>query len=499
MHLLPGSLQLSASITQFPTPSKSPTLGTMKYLPLALILLVSPLASAGPLEIGDRIELFADDFLIETLDGDIEHKVHQPEPQDVVFSADATWEGNTSGYYSLFRDGDLIRMIYRGWAHEPEKPVRARHREFTCYAESKDGLNFTKPKLGLVEWQGSKENNIILDDDSTHNFFAFKDLNPACPPEALYKGIGGEKKEGGLCVYQSPDAIHWKKITEEAVITDGAFDSQNLAFWDPHAQLYRSYYRIFSKGGTEGGEWKPKGVRAIRTSTSKDYLNWEPGTDVTYTEGTPEQQLYTNAVQPYFRAPHLLIGFPTRYLPDEGERVEPVFMISRDGVQFRRYNEPVVPESAPADRAGNRSNYMTRGMFTLPGKPDEISVYATEAYYGHVPGRVRRFTYRLDGFVSLSATASGGTVLTKPLQGKGKSLTVNCALKKGGELKAELQDAAGTPIPGFGLAESDAFTGDDTAAALSWNGKSDLSAVAGKAIRIRFSLKDGDLYSLQFQ
>ena len=74
--------------------------------------------------------------------------------------------------------------------------------------------------------------------------------------------------------------------------------SQNLAFWDPHAKIYRAYYRIFSKGGTDGGEWKPKGVRAIRTSTSKDFVNWEKGIDLTYAEGTPEQHLYTIAFAP---------------------------------------------------------------------------------------------------------------------------------------------------------------------------------------------------------
>lgn len=62
------------------------------------------------------------------------------------------------------------------------------------------------------------------------------------------------KADGGLCIYQSPDAIHWEKMTEKAVISDGAFDLQNLAFWDSHAKLYRAYYRIFSEGGTDGGD-----------------------------------------------------------------------------------------------------------------------------------------------------------------------------------------------------------------------------------------------------
>lgn len=478
----------------------------MKLRPLSLLCVsafsaISQASTLGadPLKIGDRLELFADDFLMESIKGDLTQKIHQPTPQDVVFSADATWEGNTSGYYSLFRDGDLIRMIYRGWAHQPEKPVRARHRELTCYAESRDGKNFTKPNLGLVEWEGSKDNNIILDDKARHNFFAFRDDNPAAPPEARYKGIGGEKADGGLCIYQSPDAIHWKKMTEKAVISDGAFDSQNLAFWDSHAKLYRAYYRIFSEGGTDGGEWKPKGVRAIRTSTSPDYLHWEPGTDVTYVEGTPEQELYTNAVQPYFRAPHLLIGFPTRYLPKEGERVEPIFMISRDGVQFTRYNDPVVPESAPADRVGNRSNYMTWGMFTLPGAPDEISVYATEAYYGQVPGRVRRFTYRLDGFVSLRAEDQSGEIVTKPLAWSGNSLTLNAAVENGGSLRVELQQEDGKVLPGFTLADCDPFIGDDTAATITWGGRSDLTSLAGKPLRVRFVLSKGDLYSMQFR
>ncbi|MEM7013586.1 MAG: hypothetical protein AAF585_19110, partial [Verrucomicrobiota bacterium] len=124
-------------------------------------------------------------------------------------------------------------------------------------------------------------------------------------------------------------------------------DSQNIAFFDPNIGKYRAYYRIFDEGGTDGGEWKPKGVRAIRTATSDDYLNWEPGVDVTYVEGTPRQHLYTNAIQLYFRAPHIYVCFPTRYLPDQGQRVEPIFMISRDGLEFRRFNDPVIPESAP--------------------------------------------------------------------------------------------------------------------------------------------------------
>lgn len=456
---------------------------------VALTFLVTS-SNAEPIDIGNRLELFADDFLIAKITGDVSQKVQQPTPADVALIADESWEGNTSGYYSIFRDGDQVTMIYRGWAHQPDKIVKELHREFTCYAKSKDGLTFTKPELGLHEWEGSKANNIILDGVATHNFAAFKDTNPDCPPEARYKGIGGQKREGGLFVFQSPDGIVWEKIEEKAVITDGAFDSQNIAFWDDHAKVYRAYYRVFSEGGTDDGEWKPKGVRAIRTSTSKDYVNWEPGTDLTYPEGTPEQHLYTNAVQPYLRAPHILIGFPTRYLPDEGQRVEPVFMLSRDGVEFRRYDTPVVPESAPKDRAGNRSNYMTWGMVELPQEPGKLSVYATEAYYGPVPGRVRRFVYRTDGFVALSAGEKGGAVVTKPLRFGNGELVLNYAARDGGSVIVERLDKNGDTV-----VKSKPLSGDSVDAIVEWEtelGDTDTGT-------FRFRMKNADLFSMKFE
>jgi hypothetical protein len=294
--------------------------------------------------------------------------------------------------------------------------------------------------------------------------------------------------KGGLVYFKSPDGVHWEVAEDEPVITEGAFDSQNLAFWDPHEKQYRAYWRIFTNG-----------VRAIRTATSPDFVNWQPHADLTYPEGTPIQHLYTNAVQKYFRAPHIFVGFPTRFLPDEGQRVEPILMISRDGVRFVRYHEPVVPETAPADRQGNRSNYMTWGMLSLPGRPDEISVYATEAYYGSVPGRVRRFVYRLDGFVSLRAGADGGEVITKPLTFDGASLILNYAASEGGAVQVELQDDNGTPIDGFAAADSAVLNDDSVRATVSWNSSGDVSTLADKPIRIRLVARNADVYSLRFE
>ena len=438
------------------------------------------------LELGSRLELFADDYLIESKSDNLDFYVHQPKPAEMVFTADAPWEGNTSGYYSLFQDGDKFRMIYRGWQHDPNNIRKVMHPEVVCLAESKDGIHWQKPNLGLFEFEGSTDNNIIWNKRGSHNFTAFKDTNPACPADARYKALGSGK--GGLFYFKSPDGIHWQLAKEQPVITKGAFDSQNLAFWDAQEMHYRAYWRIFTDK-----------VRAIRTATSKDFVHWEPHVDLTYVEGTPKQHLYTNAIQKYFRAPHFYVGFPTRYLPDEGQRVEPIFMLSRDGVEFKRYNDPVVPESAPEDRQGNRSNYMAWGMFTLPNQPDEISVYATEAYYGPVPTRVRRFVYRLDGFVSLRTGSAGGELITKPLTFVGSKLVLNYATTSGGSVEVELQNEQGEAIPGFEIFQCQSLTGDQVRGTVTWKKDSNLSKLAGQPIRIRLKAKDVDIYSLQFK
>ena len=469
---------------------------------LSLSGLLAPAALwAEPLALGDRLEWFADEYLVGEMKGDLERHVHQPEPREVVFTADAAWEGNTSGYYTIFQDGDLYRMYYRGWAHDPATKREIRP-EVTCYAESDDGIQWRKPNLGLFEFAGSKENNIIiLSGNGVHNFTPFKDTNPACPPEARYKALGSSEEKGkhGLIAFRSADGIHWEQSGDQPVITEGAFDSQNLTYWDAHRGEYRAYWRIFTSGVTNGKDWKPSGFRAIRTATSKDFRTWEPHHDLQYPEGTPDQHLYTNAIQPYFRAPHLFVGFPTRYLPEEGELVEPVVMVSRDGLNFLRHDTPVIPESAPADRKGNRSNYMTWGLVTLPGKPDEMSVYATEAYLGPAAGRVRRFTYRLDGFVSLRAGSDGGEVLTKPLTFTGDSLTLNYrVLKEGGTVRVELQSDEGSPITGYALDDALPLSRDSVNAKVAWKSGTDLATLVGKPVRVRIVSRDADLFSIRF-
>mgnify|MGYP002623200308 FL=1 len=451
---------------------------------LVLLVLSSVSMAAEPIAIGSRLELFADDFLIDKMTGDVVQRLHEPVPKEVVLVTDKPWEGNTCAYYTIFQDDNLYRMYYRG-SHADEKTRKSLHPEVTCYAESRDGIHWTKPELGIVECDGSRANNIILKDLGTHNFVAFRDENPHCSPEARYKGIAsGNRTRRGLFVFQSPDGIHWSLIKDEPVITKGAFDSQNLAFWDPFTKQYVDYHRIFVDG-----------VRSIMTCTSDDYLNWTEPVLLKY-PGAPKQHLYTNAIRPYPRAPHLRVGFPTRVLPEESS-VDPIFMLSRDGVTFHRWNDPVIPQTAPEDRDGNRSNYMASGLVQLPGNDREYAVYGTEAYYAGPDSRLRRFMYRVDGFVSAHSGDDGGELITKPFTFQGNSLVLNFVTHDGGMIGVEVQDANGRPVSGFDLAASAELKGDEIGQTVSWSGDGKFGNLSGQLVRLRFRLKNADLFSMQ--
>lgn len=436
-------------------------------------------------DIGSQRELFIDDFLIDKQQG-VELMMHRPEAKEVAIVCDAPWEGNTSAYYTLFADEDRFRMYYRG-AHFDVATKKEAHPEFTCLAESSDGIHWEKPNLGLFEFNGSKDNNIVWAGEDTHNFTPFRDTNPQCADDARYKALGGGSvKWGGkgLRAYKSPDGIHWSLMSETGGLTNGDFDSQNLAFWHPQQQRYITFYRKFNDG-----------VRDIMTATSSDFVHWTEPVYLNYGDA-PKEHLYTNAIGLYARAPHLFLGFPTRFQPSH-EQVEPILMTSRDGLQFKRWPEPLIPITAPKDRDGNRSNYMTSGLLQLPGQDRELSVYATEAYYEGPGSRVRRFTFRTDGFVSLHAGSDTGEVLTHPLRFQGDSLAVNYSTVTDGSVKIEIQDVAGKPLPGYSLADCEPLAGDSIDQTVSWTGGS-VRALSRMPVRLRFVIKDANVFAIKF-
>ena len=241
--------------------------------------------------------------------------------------------------------------------------------------------------------------------------------------------------------------------------------------------------------------------------------------------------MYTNGIQPYYRAPHLRVGFPTRYtarkLSDQLRLIEPVelreelsaayprvgsdlsdglFMSSRDGVSFQRWDEAFLRPGPEADRSRSNwmygDNYQGYGLFettsSIQGAANEISMLFSEGYWREGESRLRRYTIRLDGFVSINAPFRGGEVTTKPIRFDGSILQINYSTSAAGSLRVELQDINGTPLPNFAITDCVELIGDSVKHTVNWQQGSDVQNWAGKAIRLRFVLRDADLYSFNF-
>ena len=367
---------------------------------------------------------------------------------------------------------------------------------FSCYAESTDGIRWTKPELGIIEFQGSKKNNIILAGKDKFNLAPFKDANPDCKPDERYKAM--TNGHGGMDAYKSPDGVHWSPMVEGHVITKGAFDSQNLAFWDSCRGCYVEYHRGFRDG-----------IRDIMTGTSEDFIHWTDPEWIEY-PNSPPQHLYTNAIKPYYRAPHILIGIPKRFVPNR--RAAPhqhsgvsdaVLITSRDGLSFHRWDEALIRPGLQPERWVNRNNYPAWGIVVtkaaMADAPDELSIYTTEGYYTGDSCQLRRHTLRIDGFVSVRAPLAGGDMTTKPIVFDGKELVLNFATSAAGSLRVEIQDVHGKPVPGFTAAQCPEIFGDSIERVATWKSGFDVSALSGVPVRLRFLLKDADLYSIRFR
>ena len=257
------------------------------------------------IEIGSRRQLLVDDYLIQWLKG-LEFRLHSPVPREVVMVYDESWEGNGGNYHTVFRDGDRYRMYYRGWHLEVDKSELASPPgPVTAYAESEDGVHWNKPLLGQFEFEGSSNNNIVSVGPGAHDLSPFRDENPGCRPEARYKAVACCAK-GGLLAFQSPDGIQWSLMNQgKPVMVQGKFDTQNVAFWDFTRGEYRAYIRDFHPGRSGKGP-----IRDIRTATSNDLLHWTEPVPLRFEPARPDEHLYTNQIKPYYRAPHLFIGFP---------------------------------------------------------------------------------------------------------------------------------------------------------------------------------------------
>lgn len=467
--------------------------------------------------LANRLEIFVDHHLIERLAG-VAHHMHRPVPAETVFKFDKPWEGNVCGYSTLLHDGEKYRLYYRGW-NIPEGQTDKDVTPYYCVAYSNDGLSFTRPNLGLVKYKGSTDNNIILEGSSFHSFAPFIDTRPGTPHNERFKAITttSGSKQHELVAYGSSDGLTWKPIRDEPIIdrTHAAFDSMNLAFWSEHENCYVCYSRTWSNPRPDSHYG---GKRTISRFTSTNFMDWQGPFNMQFS-GTPMEELYTNSTLPYPRAPHIYMAFPKRFVigaspltqeqavaldiltSQRGNVSDGVFMTSRGGDQYDRlFMEAFVPPGR------DQGNWAARSLMSVWGlaqtADDEISLYYQQRY-GLPTASIKRYTLRTDGFISIRAPWQGGEFTTKPITFTGKQLKLNFATSAAGSIKVEIQNPSGVPFDGFTLNDAVAMTGDLLDQPAQWGEKisprTDVSSLVGKEVRLRFVMRDADLYAMQFE
>jgi len=174
-----------------------------------------------------------------------------------------------------------------------------------------------------------------------------------------------------------------------------------------------------------------------------------------------------------------------------------VFMTSRGGGLYdRTFMDGFLKPGLGLENWTSRTNYPALNV--VQTGPGEMSLYVNQNY-GQPTAHLRRYSLRLDGFASLHADYGGGEMLTKPFTFTGTELELNFATSAAGSIRIEIQDAAGQPLPGFTLADSLGTIGNELQRSVQWKGGSDVSSLAGKPVRLKFVLKDADLFSLRFK
>lgn len=481
----------------------------------SFVLITAGALAQNAIVLKNQRELFADRYLVDNLHN-IEQRLAVPQSGGIALKFDSKYEGSFSGaYISIINNGSKFLMYYRGVGEG-----KSAEAQVTCLAESTDGINWTKPELNQFSIKGSPKNNVVLlgsPEQSSHNFSAFYDPNPNVPAAERYKAVGGvassvKRKNRGLYRYVSPDGIHWKRFSDSTQLfgTGGhGMDSQNILTWLPAEKSYAIYLRTWT-GDKPGDTTLLKGIRTIARSLSKDFKTWSAPQRMTFGD-TQLENLYTNATQPYFRAPQLLVSMPFRFSPtgkvlSDQELIangiaksmwkgvsDAVFMTSRGGQAYdRTFMESFVRPGTNQQNWAARSTIPACGV--IPTGPSEMSFFVTRAY-GTKQCHVERMALRTDGFASLHAGYKEGSVLTKRVLLDGNSFKLNYSTSSIGYVQVVLLDENGNEVPGFGLKNAAPIRGDKIDGAVTWTSGKTIKDIRDKTVVIKFIARDADIYS----
>ncbi|MBM4005024.1 MAG: hypothetical protein FJ295_17345 [Planctomycetes bacterium] len=470
----------------------------------SLLNLSRTLAGDEPIRIKSEKQLLADDFLVLSRPG-LQRAFHPPVKANdgqPVLLFDQPWEEpGTSILGTVVRHEDRFRLWYRGSGSGPTGGI-------WCYAESEDGLHWTKPKLNLVMHQERRDHNIYVI-GQPQAFTPFLDPNEKDPAKRYKSAVNTPRIDTALA-YAS-DGLTWTPYRYGAAVTGRASDTISQVLWDPFANVYRLYTRT-DYGTADSGE--VRGTRDMIAARHADLsdpgswrtvrewcLGWERG-DRDYHR---HRQIYS--LNGWI---HEGIQFGLIWTLETGnhERMNAYIATTR-GEQPWNLSEvyadrELIPHGGPErfdcrwiQPAANIVTWNDRHWIYYAGSAMSHDGRWSPAIAGPKAG-IGLATIRRDGFYSLQAGAAQGALTTKTFLFQGQRLELNYAAAVSGSVRVELQDADGKPIPGFRLSECSRLVGDELAQVVHWSHGSDLSSLADHPVRLHIHVQDADLFAFQF-
>ncbi len=445
-------------------------------------------------DVGDRKQLLFDDAFFESHKGFWWRVCPPRKTGERNLVADKPWENFIiNAWLTVMEDGGQYRMWYEAYDKTHPSDAQARY----CYAESRDGIHWEKPVLGLETFAGSKDNNILfngLGGRGNHGGTVFKD--PNAPPAERYRffylSSDPAGKEWGVYGGHSPDGLHWQRYDQGPVLKVSS-DTQSVCFWDDRLSKYVGYCRL----------WTPS--RTIGRSETTDFLNFPPAVEVLGCDDADpaDTDMYNSAAIKYPYAANAYFIFTSTY-HHTADNLDVQLAVSRDGVHWTRpERKPFIPNGPPGSM-DDATIYCGVGLLR---QGDELWMYyhASRARHNQVEpqwigseGVYTRAVLRLDRYVALDASAMPAEFTTHPLTFTGSRFEVNADVRPGGSVRFELQDAAGKPIPGRTLDDCTPVAGDSLRHVVTWKSGADLTALAGKPTRVHCVAKDASLYAFQF-
>ncbi len=480
-----------------------------RYALLTLALCAFP--SKGTAESPSTLRhLFLDPAFVQQAEHATLH-VNPAQQREIVIRPDRPWEKLMISFFlTVMEDGGKLRLWYicRNAQNVPN----------VAYAESTDGVTWIKPNLGIVEYEGSKENNLV--GLSSLEGTVYRDER--CPANERYNYVTHLITEG-MVRFHSPDGLHWSRDATP-LVRFGA-DSQAVLFWDPPANAYALYLRSWDQRADKD---RYRGVVRVDLkdlttphsigATEQSLRIWGKEKVAVIDKEFPQvlgtdaldplnSDVYTISAQRYPADPRWYLGFPSFFQREKSRsdgRLDVQCIGSTDGIHWHRYDRE--PYARPGLAGGDSASMVFMGPGLIM-RGDEIWQYGTglqsrhgdkEARKIRTDGVVYRYVQRLDGFVSLDFAAEGGHCITGVVKVDGSRLSLNVDTAVLGNLRVGLQDEQGKPLAGFTPEDCEVLRTNDTRALVKWKGRSSLAALQGKKVCLNLFGSNAKLYSFSF-